>query len=306
MNIQIPQHLVKRSDDYVSYTSTDIEGNSLTRNKICYADHMSKLTSHSFDLVPYCDHKNWKDYAIDGESYLRFVELFKENSLIHPSVVAEIDADGVQKMHIPIGLSRHRVYSAMCVYRWAESMSPFVFLMMKLTDERKDLSFWQILHYVMSTQVTSVGHNWCNIGVTSYQSGYVYSNNGMAYNLGLSLSFPFLWYKTEEQMLKLGGTTCTQVDSICAKIAPCKAKNNEKYGMTIPTLLVCGSNTEKPMANDVLNPIWTPLYQYASSMATCDYKEETVKEELLNIYTEITKDYEPIATLRIKLENKKN
>ncbi|MGM3367097.1 hypothetical protein ACS212_23570, partial [Escherichia coli] len=73
-------------------------------------------------------HKDWKKFAIDGESYLRFIDLFKSHLLIHPSVTAKVDDDGTIRMHIPIEMSRHRVYSAMCAYRWAESMSPFVYL----------------------------------------------------------------------------------------------------------------------------------------------------------------------------------
>jgi hypothetical protein len=287
-----------RDNDYVSYKATDKNGVGSNVNHICYSNHMEKLTDYSFDLLPYRTSADWKKWAIDGESYLRVVDLFKDNLLIHPKVKAKVDGDGLMRMHIPIGMSSHRVYSAMCAFRWAESMSPFVYLIIKLSEERKNLSFWQILHYVMSTQVGSVGHNWCNVCQTQLNYGYIYSNNGMGYNLGLSLSFPLFWHKTEEELLKYPRRTCKCIDEISTKIAPCKPKEGVKYGLTVPTLLVCGSLDGKPAANDVLNPIWTPLYKYAGSMAVCDYDEAAVQKELLGMYEEITKDYEPTKKLR--------
>lgn len=306
MDIPIPQHMVKRDDDYVSYTATDAGGKKTDVNNICYANHMATLTSHAFDLMPYRTYDNWKKWATDGESYLRFIDVMKEHLLIHPTVEAKVGEGGKLLMHIPIGMSIHRVYSAMCAYRWCESMSPFVFLTMKLYDERKELSFWQILHYVMSVQVTGIGHNWCNIGTTKDNYGGIYSNNGMGYNLGLSLAFPLFWYKTEEELLKDTGRTCNAIDKVANSIAPCKAPDGQKYGMAIPTLLVCGETKGKEFPNDVLNPIWTPLYKYASSMAVCEWDAAVVGKTLADMYADITKDYEPIKKLREEVIKNKN
>lgn len=304
MEIIIPDHMKeKRSNDYVSYTAIDEKGIKCEKDNICYAPHMDKLTTNSFDLVPYRKCKDWKRWAIDGDSYLRFIELFKDNWLIQRNVVAEVDGDGVLKMHIPIGTSRHRVYSAMCAYRWAESLPSFVFLILKLSDERKNLSFWQILHYAMSTQVSLIGHNWCNIGFTNLEYGNIHTNYGMSYNLGLSLSFPLFWHKTELELMEHIGTTCSNIDKITSKIAPCESKS--KFDMGLPKLLVCGSYNDIPYPNDVLNPLWTPLYQYVSSQASCQYKEETIKKELLGMYEEITKKHDAVNTLREKLLNPK-
>ncbi len=301
MKIPIPDNIEKRVNDYVSYTATDQNGKKEEKDHICYAGHMDRLTKYSFELVPYRKIDDWKKWAIDGESYLEFIELFKDNWLIDLSVEAKVDDDGVMKMHIPAGLSRHRVYSAMCAYRWAESLSPFVYLTLKLYKENKDLSFWQILHYVMSTQVSSCGHNWCNVGQTLVSLGHIYSNYGMSYNLGLSLSFPLFWHKTEEELLKLDNMTNYRIDSIAKNIAPCESMPEKKYGLSLPSLLVCGSCGED-QENDVLNPLWTPLYKYASSMAVCEYNPTVIKNELLGMYQEITKNYEPIKKLRETLE----
>lgn len=305
MQLPIPYHMEKRGDDYVSYTAIDADGTKTDKDNICYAHHMSMLSTHAFDLVPYRTHKDWKKWAIDGPSYLRFIDLFKENWLVHETVRAEVDAEGTLKMHIPRGMSRHRVYSAMCAYRWAESMPAFVYLTMKLYDNRKDLSFWQILHYVMSTQVTGTGHNWCHIGITNVRQGYLHMCNGMAWNLGYGLVLPLFWYKTEEELLKDNQPTCNAIDALQGKVAPCKGKDGQKYGYTVPTLLVCGAFDGWPMPNDILNPIWTPLYKHTSSAAVGKWDAETLRTELLAMYQDIIKDYEPAKTLRDKFENGK-
>lgn len=305
MEIEIPAELKKRGDDYVSYTAIDKNGKRTKHDHVCYATHMQKLPEHSFELLPRRTAEDWKDWAIDGESYLRFVELFKDNGLIDPTVKAEIDDTGALKMHIPIGMSRHRVYSAMCAFRWAESLAPFVYTILKLSNDRKELSFWQILHYAMATQVASCGHNWCNIAQTRADCGYIYSCYGMGYNLGMSLCMPLFWYQTDEALAKLSGATHSQIDNIAIAVAPCKTKDGLKYGMALPTLLVSGSPDDKPMKNDVLNPMWTPLYKYTASMATCNYDAAVIQKELLAMYQEVIKDYEPIKKLRDKLENPK-
>jgi len=299
MEFPIPQHLKKRNNDYISYTATNAAKEATEVNNICYATHMSMLPTHEFLCLPRRERADWKEYFIDAETYLRFINIFKEHKIVTEATEAWIDGD-VPKMKIPLGTSRHRAYAALCAYRWAESCSPLAWQVVKLVDDMPETSVWQILHYVMAVHVTGIGHNWCNVGITDMTYGYTYLNSGQSFNMALSLAFPLFWYKSEEELLAMGADrTCDAVQKIADSIGPTATKGTVK--MPLPTVLVNGENKNC----DILNTRWNPLYKLASVAAVGQWPAGTLKEEIAGMYGEIVAQHKDIQELREKLENPK-
>jgi len=298
MLFPIPQHLKKRENDYISYTVTDASGTAKNMDNICYASHMSMLSTHHFVCVPRRDRNDWRDFFIDNETFLRFMELLKMHKVIPATSEAWIDGD-LPKLKFPIGTSRHRAYSALCAYRWSESLAPMVWQFVKLCDDMPQVSVWQVLHYVLSLHVTASGHSWCNICVTDPCTGYVYMNTGQSYNLALSLAFPLFWYKTEEELTATAGRTCDALQTVANTIATTYTPTVAK--MPLPVLLVEGHKDRC----DVLNEKWTPLYKLVASAAVGKWEPLKLKDEVAGLYKEIASEYKSLQELREKFENPK-
>jgi hypothetical protein len=207
--------------------------------------------------------------------------------------------DGVPKMRIPRGTSHHRVYSAMCAYRWAESMSPFAWEVVRFVEDFPNVTIWQALHYAMAVHVSGIGHNWCNVGITDMKYGYVYMNSGQSYNMAISLAFPLFWHKTEDELKAITGRTCDAVQKVADSIGP--AVLTGKARMKVPALLIDGH----AKSCDVLNEKWTPLYQFAVTAGVGQWDAKQVREQLQAMYNDVLKDHNALAELRDKLENPK-
>lgn len=81
------------------------------------------------------------------DMYLKFIDLTKESNVIDSSVEATVSDDDYL-MHIPIvKTTRHRVYAALCCYRFCESWAPIPYTVLKLKELNPQLHFWQLLHY---------------------------------------------------------------------------------------------------------------------------------------------------------------
>src|SRR4051812_16727741 len=107
MLFPIPANVVRRQHDSVSYLLGSKDTTCKKFNNICYASHMHSLSENDFICIPHHGTLDWRTYMIDDESYLRFIDLFKQHRLISQKTKAYIE-DSVPKLCIPKGTSRHR------------------------------------------------------------------------------------------------------------------------------------------------------------------------------------------------------
>lgn len=287
MEMQYPRHLNKPPNDSVTYFTSSTPGGPYQKHyEICYAKHMHSFDTTEILCVPR-DDRNWKSFFVDAPIFLRFIDILKENRMIPENVHAYVD-DGVPKMLIPKGSSRHRFYAALCAYRWADSFAHLAWLTVKLTDDMPHLSFWQILHYAMGTHATRVVHNFCYV-ITGTSK---YNDHGTNFNLANSLAMPYFWYQPEDVLKKKTGDTCDELAKLSGELGSCIL--DKKTYFSKPTLLIPNGDNEF----NVLNRCWTKLFQYAEVAGTCGWKPSKIRERLKEMYEEICTEHKEVNDFR--------
>lgn len=158
--IKLPPKIKNRQGDYVSYIAT---GNKTGKeqkmmNAACYHAHMSKLPQHSFQCVP-AD----KTSILPEREYLLWMQYCHAFGLL-PMASTFWHEKGRNYAIIPGKYEmRHRIYTALCCYRWADSMAPLPYTVVHLMEAKPELHFFQALHYAMGKFVVNCGHGFVNI-----------------------------------------------------------------------------------------------------------------------------------------------
>jgi hypothetical protein len=179
--VEIPSHLKgMASNDYVSYTSNG----TAYKSAACYAKIMGQLPSVCTDCEPLLPETKSQ---LSSEDYLAWMNLCKDNHLM-PSGSEFRSEDGRNYAKIPgAGETKHRIYAALCCYRWTECLSPMCYLLLRLS-ERKKLDFFQLFHYVTGKHVTLTGHSMTNNAALTYNP-YVAHRRSLLYALKVKLFF---------------------------------------------------------------------------------------------------------------------
>lgn len=292
--VVIPKEIKRRAgSDTVTYqVSTDGGKTKTTHKAACYAAHMGSLST----IEMWCQRDSSSSYGsvsdseLPGELFVKWIDVLKENRLAPVDCVASFDKSG-NKLYVPRGYSKHQIYSTLCGYRWAESVAPLPYTVLKLLEERPALSFWQILHYALAQNVIGSGHSWTHL---VQSQSYCLHNSGQSMNLASSLSFPFFWNRmrrnrSEKQPKQAAvynaGYTCDAIAKITAEMAQPEKVAAGKRSISLHPFLVDGCS------DSVLDPKWTILYAYAESASQApDLSVATVGADLKRMYDAIVKD----------------
>jgi hypothetical protein len=287
--ITIPDSVKNRETDTVTYYYQE-PGVSEKKEKtyVCYAGHMSKLSNCDFWLCPDKYSAATSNCNCDGDVYLQWISLLKQNNVIPHEVEASVENNKLY-MYVPNkNYSKHRVYATLCAYRWAESLARLPYAVVKLCEQHPNLPFWQIWHYACGENIKLIGHSWHHLLITASIKS-IYANYGQTFNLANSLAIPLFWLN----LSKAGtGYTCRELSVISTAIGPITSQS----GYVFPSLLVNGlSNNDQ---NDVLNPRWSILYKIVveSHQAGKTYSE--IKDILKLAYDKIVHNDKSIADLR--------
>jgi len=145
------------SNDYVTY-KTILPKQTLEHiNLPCYSGSMVNLNKIEF----VCSPNNKKKSILPDDIYLRWMQLCKDYGLCPTSSEAFIEKD---KQHFRCrGKNRHRVYAALCCYRWADNVAPIPYTVVRLLDMNPRLTFYQVLHYALAKYITNSNHNFISI-----------------------------------------------------------------------------------------------------------------------------------------------
>lgn len=304
--IDIPKDIKRRSgSDTVSYQVRNDGKNKTSHSAACYASHMGQLS-----VIEMWCHRDKKsaygsvsDGELPGELFVKWMHVLKEHRLAPVDCEASFDKDG-NHLYIPRGYSKHQVYSALCGYRWAESIAPMPYTVLKLIETRPQISFWQILHYALANYVVAYGHSWTHL-IQTPAGSYCSQNNGQSMNLASSLAFPFFWNRmrrnrtekqTKQAALYNAGYTCDAVGKIATELAPPEKMMAGKRNVNMHPFLIDGNS------DSILDPKWTILYAYAESASQApDLSVATVGADLKRLYDLIVKDDKKEQEFREKI-----
>lgn len=309
----IPEAVRNRPTDTVTYrVRAEKDPEPVQFKYICYNQHMTRLPEFEFRLEPdvyLCETPEkepnaGRHWAVAGEVYLKFISLLQQNRAVPAECVASFDEHGLY-MTIPRkGFSTHSVYSALCAYRWSESRAKMVYTAVRLAEERPDISFWQVMHYVWGHHIATDGHSWCSVLTTNFPYGLV-THLGGCYNLGNSLSAALFWVMSEEARSALGMKhntglythgTYSHVNEINRQIG---GVVKGKY--VLPRFLIDGSTDPDGLAS-VLDPKWTPLYRYAEEAGRAEVPYPEIGTRLTAMYDEAAAGDERVAELRAQIK----
>lgn len=281
--IEIPKDIVQRSNaDYVTYeVSRDGKTRSKNVNAACYAGSMRELSV----VEIWCHHDSEGKHILPGDLFLQWIDLLRENRLAPAECKATVDKEG-NHLYVPRGYSKHLVYSALCGYRWSESIAPLAYTVIKLTEMLPKISFWQIMHYALGKYVSGTGHSWSYITV--------YGGYGQHMNLANSLAFPFFWNRMKRIRIENptdagkehnAGYTCDSVLKLTNELGAAEKVTIEgKRPIVIHPFLVDSGEA-------VLDAKWTPLYAYAESISqAADVDIKKAGADLKVMYDAIVKD----------------
>lgn len=208
---------IKVKSDTVSFTTIDnkTEKKFDYANQACYGGFMASLPNYLFICKP-CG-----GFSIDNNDYLKWMSLCHKNNLLPISSEYYIEKDKPYAK-IPGGnVSKHLIYTALCCYRFAESVGPLVYSVVRLTEEKPKLDFFQILYYAMSKYAPTTGHNFsymCTASLAFYGKNKN-SRIDLCHSIGMKWFFaPDEMGDSEASKAKTTGATNDTLHSYCTKI----------------------------------------------------------------------------------------
>lgn len=284
--ITIPEGIHRRAHaDYVTYTAITGQGDAakavFKKHAACYADYMRQLPTTGFKLEP---DEDTKECFLPGDLYLEWVEACRSSGLIPKEVTGSInDKDGLPRMEIPNkGYPRHRVYSALCAYRFAESFSHMPYCVVMSMRQWPHLPFWQHLFYAMGRFGCGSGHSWsyvCPVREDSMTGSY-----GGGWNLAQGLAAVRLFLMEDEALHKHDSDyTYSDIHNIAEAISPSvMAGNYANY----PSMIIPAS-PDDPKRNTVLDDHWIPIWDYLMGQAR-KHDDAKVAKTAKEIYAEIS------------------
>lgn len=193
-DFKLPSHIVARPNDSMHYSATTITGKHRNKsefpNAACFHAHMAHLAKYEFECRPPAGAKK---SLLPENYYYQWVNHCVANGLIpldsHPWAEKELNYIRISGKYE----SKHRIYTSLCCYRWADALAPLCYTVVKLLEIKPELNFYQALHYGMAKYVTLVGHSFCNIGAASMNLYMQGANKGvrldLAYGLAVKLFF---------------------------------------------------------------------------------------------------------------------
>ena len=264
--ITIPDSVRKRTEsDYVTYTAITGKGDDtkavLRKHAACYAEYMQRLPTTGFMLEP---DENTKGCFLPNDIYMEWVDACRSSGLIPKEVVGSIsDKDDRPRMEIPNnGYPRHRVYSALCAYRFAESFAHMPYSVVMSMRQWPQIPFWQHLFYAMGRFGCGSGHSWSYVCAVREDS--MTSNYGGGWNLAMGLAATRLFLLDDEALHKYDADyTYSDIHKIAQELGPMVATG--RYGQ--PPSLVIPANPDVPDRNTVLADHWIPIWEYMMTKA---------------------------------------
>lgn len=161
--IEVP--VIAQRNDYVSYKTIGKKHSHDHLNRPCYSGSMLNLSKFNFLCRPNYGSKS----LLPKEIYLRWMQLCKDYGLAPTTSEAFVEK-GKNYFRCK-GHNKHRVYAALCCYRWADNLAPLPYTVVTLLDMNSQLSFYQVLHYALSKYIQNSNHNFVSIaagGAYSY------------------------------------------------------------------------------------------------------------------------------------------
>lgn len=284
--IHVPNNIVNRPDpDYVSFTAyqypNGVQQSKTVIHAACYAEYMKALSDTEFLLMPDTDTAR---YFLPGDIFLEWVARCQAANIVPDTAMAWIDeTDKLPRMKIPKGLPRHIAYTALCVYRFAESYARMPYTFVHASRQWPHLPFWQVLHYAMSRYNCQEGHSWTAVIPGSWAS--LHSNNGNAWNIMNGVAVPYILTQSPRRLAESQNEYLTSVVTRAA-IGLTRKLQVASYS-TIPATPIAAS-ADNPEENTILDDVWVPLWKYACKIK-CQKSLATVSDEIHEIYTEAVK-----------------
>ena len=235
----VPKEIANKiRSDCVSFSAT----NNKTEEKkeyaaqACYASYMNTLSENMFTCYPQ------STFSLPNDVYLKWMNLCKINNLLPISSEFFIEKNK-PIARIPGGNeSKHRIYTALCCYRFAESIAPLAYEAVGLSDNNPQLDFYQIIHYVLCKYVTHTGHSFSHLCTSGYE---IYSLKNERLNLASSITMKW-WFEID----RMGKSSCGVAGTGYTSDALRAYKNKfNKFDMVVKNI------------EDVLDPKYTPLYK---------------------------------------------
>lgn len=229
--ITIPDFLNNRDHDYVWYDYIRGDKPSASINKgACYATCMSFLPECNFTLRP-SDGKSLLPFDV----FKKYIELCKENGIVNKDVSVD-GSEGNNRLLIPKGHNRHKVYSTLCCYRWSENQPGVAYATVKALEQYPEIDFFQAFHYGCARRAYWLIHSFHYILAekSTYNTGL--GNNGLLYvPNSMILAHAFRNEKKNNKTLvenmSNSGYTTDAINSLMIglKFPDCKDANSKKY-----------------------------------------------------------------------------
>lgn len=172
--IKLPSNIVARPNDGVNYSATGLK----QKNKIdyqaaaCFHAHMAQLPKYEYECRP---QNGSKKSLLPKEEYLQWMHYCVSYGLV------PLDSEAWSKKDMNYARisgryeTKHRIYAGLCCYRWADSLAPLCYTVVKLLEAKPEINFYQALHYGMAKFVTLVGHSFTSVSAANmslYGNGY--------------------------------------------------------------------------------------------------------------------------------------
>jgi hypothetical protein len=187
--VSLPPKIVIRGVDNVTYATITGDKEQLHRAAPCYQAHMAQLNKYTFKCIA-----STRVSVLPEREYLLWMQYCHTYGLV-PTGSTFWREKGQNIALIPGKYeTRHRLYTGLCCYRWADSLAPLPYTVVHLLDHNPQLHFMQVLHYAMGKFVTLVGHSFSNVAANNM--GAIYGGSGAArlnvlYGLGTKLFYQF-------------------------------------------------------------------------------------------------------------------
>lgn len=213
MIIKIPKEISVRPDQ-VSFTVIKKNQKNKVVNAPCYGAYMSQLSENTFDCIP----NNTKTSMLSFEDFALWIRYCTAYGFMPSGTIPYRDKELNCLIIHGEHENKHRVYAALCCYRWSDSLAPLVYHACRLIEQRPDLNFYRIMHYVQGKYVTLAGHNFTEVYAESM--GLYGTNARLNYMWPITFKYFFDPYSSQSLIHEANKMDLTQT-----AIAKC-VKNN--------------------------------------------------------------------------------
>lgn len=210
--------------DFVTYKALNVVKNESKefKNVACYASHYSNMPQVAFELFP---NKEKVDH-IPMETFFHFCELCNQYGLFPDGCVWWTE-NSKNCLYIPPNVQRCQTYTALCCYRWTDSVGNLPHNLCRAVSEGHH--FYQAFFWTCRNIQLSVGHSFHNT-----------SNDGVYSRSDLREMFAcerlFNREKETYKVLSSTGSVIQKVTKIAAELADASIPINKAEKFLDPLL----------------------------------------------------------------------